>query len=66
MPFREAVLAPLDMGVNQFAKALKVDAARLNEIVRDRLLSRNKRRILDWTSGRLRIETGAPIETEAY
>lgn len=30
------VLKPLDMSVNQLAKALKVDAARLNEIVRGR------------------------------
>jgi antitoxin HigA-1 len=33
---REDVLKPLDMGVNQLAKSLKVDAARLNEIVRGR------------------------------
>jgi antitoxin HigA-1 len=33
---REDVLKPLDMSVNQLAKALKVDAARLNEIVRGR------------------------------
>ena len=33
---REEVLAPLDMSVNQLAKALAVDAARLNEIVRGR------------------------------
>jgi len=31
---KEDVLAPLDMSVNQLAKALAVDAARLNEIVR--------------------------------
>jgi addiction module HigA family antidote len=31
---REDVLKPLDMSVNQLAKALKVDTARLNEIVR--------------------------------
>ena len=30
------ILKPLDMSVNQLAKALKVDAARLNEIVRGR------------------------------
>ena len=33
---REDVLNPLDMSVNQLAKALKVDTARLNEIVRGR------------------------------
>jgi len=33
---REDVLKPLDMSVNQLAKALAVDAARLNEIVRGR------------------------------
>lgn|SRR5487761_685270 len=33
---REDVLKPLDMSVNQLAKALKVDTARLNEIVRGR------------------------------
>jgi addiction module HigA family antidote len=33
---REDVLKPLDMSVNQLAKALSVDAARLNEIVRGR------------------------------
>jgi antitoxin HigA-1 len=33
---REDVLKPLDMSVNQLAKSLKVDAARLNEIVRGR------------------------------
>ncbi len=33
---REDVLAPLSMSVNQLAKALAVDAARLNEIVRGR------------------------------
>jgi len=33
---REEVLKPLDMSVNQLAKALKVDTARLNEIVRGR------------------------------
>jgi len=33
---REDILKPLDMSVNQLAKALKVDAARLNEIVRGR------------------------------
>jgi antitoxin HigA-1 len=31
---REEVLVPLNMSVNQLAKALAVDAARLNEIVR--------------------------------
>jgi addiction module HigA family antidote len=33
---REAVLKPLNMSVNQLAKSLAVDAARLNEIVRGR------------------------------
>jgi addiction module HigA family antidote len=33
---REDVLVPLDMSVNQLAKALAVDASRLNEIVRGR------------------------------
>src|ERR1044071_7828864 len=33
---KEDVLEPLGMSVNQFAKALAVDAARLNEIVRGR------------------------------
>jgi addiction module HigA family antidote len=33
---REDVLNPLGMSVNQLAKALNVDAARLNEIVRGR------------------------------
>jgi addiction module HigA family antidote len=33
---REEVLTPLDMSVNQLAKHLAVDAARLNEIVRGR------------------------------
>ena len=33
---REDVLEPLGMSVNQLAKALNVDAARLNEIVRGR------------------------------
>ncbi len=33
---REDVLVPLNMSVNQLAKLLAVDAARLNEIVRGR------------------------------
>lgn len=33
---REDVLKPLSMSVNQLARALKVDTARLNEIVRGR------------------------------
>ncbi len=33
---REEVLVPLNMSVNQLAKLLAVDAARLNEIVRGR------------------------------
>ncbi len=33
---RDDVLVPLEMSVNQLAKALAVDAARLNEIVRGR------------------------------
>jgi addiction module HigA family antidote len=33
---REDVLIPLEMSVNQLAKALAVDTARLNEIVRGR------------------------------
>ncbi len=33
---REEVLVPLGMSVNQLAKALKVDTARLDEIVRGR------------------------------
>jgi len=33
---KEDVLVPLGMSVNQLAKALAVDAARLNEIVRGR------------------------------
>jgi len=33
---REDVLAPLGMSVNQLAKALAVDASRLNDIVRGR------------------------------
>ena len=33
---REDVLVPLGMSVNQLAKALAVDASRLNEIVRGR------------------------------
>jgi addiction module HigA family antidote len=33
---REDVLNPLDMSVNQLARALAVDASRLNEIVRGR------------------------------
>jgi len=33
---REDVLAPMKMSVNQLAKALGVDSARLNEIVRGR------------------------------
>ena len=33
---REEVLAPLDMSVNQLAKALAIDTARLNQIVRGR------------------------------
>ncbi len=33
---REEVLAPLDMSVNQLAKALAIDASRLNDIVRGR------------------------------
>lgn len=33
---KEDVLTPLGMSVNQLAKALAVDAARLNEIVRGR------------------------------
>jgi addiction module HigA family antidote len=32
----EEILKPLDMSVNQLAKALAVDTARLNEIVRGR------------------------------
>src|ERR1035441_10699413 len=31
---REEVLVPLDLGVNQLAKLLAIDTARLNEIVR--------------------------------
>lgn len=33
---REDILNPLGMSVNQLAKALAIDAARLNEIVRGR------------------------------
>lgn len=33
---KEGVLKPLNMTVNQLAKALAVDAARLNDIVRGR------------------------------
>ena len=33
---KEDILKPLNMSVNQLAKALAVDAARLNEIVRGR------------------------------
>jgi len=33
---KEEILAPLGMSINQLAKALAVDAARLNEIVRGR------------------------------
>jgi antitoxin HigA-1 len=33
---REEILTPLDMSVNQLAKHLTLDAARLNEIVRGR------------------------------
>ena len=33
---KEDVLEPLGMGVNQLAKALAIDAARMNEIVRGR------------------------------
>ena len=33
---REEILTPLDMSVNQLARHLAVDAARLNEIVRGR------------------------------
>ena len=33
---REDILNPLNMSVNQLAKALGVDASRLNEIVRGR------------------------------
>jgi addiction module HigA family antidote len=33
---REEVLAPLDMSVNQLAKALAIDAPRINDIVRGR------------------------------
>jgi addiction module HigA family antidote len=33
---REEVLIPLDMSVNQLAKALAIDTARLNEVVRGR------------------------------
>jgi addiction module HigA family antidote len=33
---QEEVLTPLDMSVNQLAKALAIDTARLNEIVRGR------------------------------
>ena len=33
---REEILTPLDMSVNQLAKHLAVDTARLNEIVRGR------------------------------
>ena len=33
---REDVLKPLNMSVNQLAKSLAVDAARLNEIMRGR------------------------------
>jgi addiction module HigA family antidote len=33
---REEVLVPLDMSVNQLAKLLAIDTARLNEIVRGR------------------------------
>lgn len=33
---REEVLVPLDMSVNQLAKSLAIDTARLNEIVRGR------------------------------
>lgn len=74
---REDILKPLHMSVNQLAKALKVDAARLNEIVRGRRgitadtalrlasYSRNERRILDWPTGRLRVARGSPIEAEA-
>ena len=32
---REEYLAPLDMSVNALAKALRVDATRMNEIARD-------------------------------
>jgi addiction module HigA family antidote len=60
----EDVLKPLGMSVNQFAKALAVDAARLNDIVRGRrgitegrssalTLSRDFRKDLAQPSGRL-------------
>ncbi|MFO7764473.1 MAG: HigA family addiction module antitoxin [Wenzhouxiangellaceae bacterium] len=44
---REEYLAPLDMSVNALAKALRVDATRMNEIVRER------RRITPDTAERL-------------
>jgi addiction module HigA family antidote len=66
----EDFLSPLQMSVNQLAKALDIDAARLNEIVRVRrgitadtalrlALSRHIGRVLDTPSGRLRIAGGA-------
>lgn len=73
---REDVLKPLEMSVNQLAKALKVDTARLNEIVRGAPrnhrrhspaafpLSGNLGRILDWTPGRLRFACCSPGEAE--
>jgi addiction module HigA family antidote len=65
---REDFLSPLQMSVSQLAKALDIDAARLNEIVRGRrgitsakavALSRHIGRVLDTPSGRLRIAGGA-------
>lgn len=44
---REEYLTPLDMSVNALAKALRVDATRMNEIVRER------RRITPDTAERL-------------
>lgn len=44
---REEYLAPLDMSVNSLARALRVDTARMNEIVRER------RRITPDTAQRL-------------
>jgi len=44
---REDYLAPLDMSVNALAKSLRVDATRMNEIVRER------RRITPDTAERL-------------
>ena len=74
---REEVLVPLDLSVNQLAKSLAMDAARLNEIVRGRrrgitgryspplgALPWHLARILAEAAGALRTPGGSAGEAE--